>query len=75
MVKKKIKQTQIWKGWFIRAFAIFGFSIFSNALISGYSTAACLQSLTLAGIYLFAEAMKYYQLEIPNKNNYKFLVF
>ncbi len=75
MVKKKISQIQLWKGWVIRAFAIFGFSICSNAIITGYSINSLIQSATLSGIYLFAEATKYYQIDVPKKTTYKFLVF
>jgi len=77
---KKRNDWNFWKGTFKRAFVLLGFTFFS-IMITGVShnTVQVLEGAGLtAGLYFFAELIRYYKIQMPEintKTNFQHLIF
>ena len=70
------EQLLFWKNTTIKGLATMGFTFFSVCATMGYSLAFN-PAFVAGGLYIFAEAMKYYQLQPNNKiknKTYYFLI-
>ena len=73
---EKTSEFHIWKGSFIRAFTLFGFSFFSTYVAGADFLTILKSSGVVAGLYFFAELMRYYGVKkYSTKTQYQPMIF
>ena len=73
--QKKIKiiektSKELWAFWkraFMKAFSVAGFTFFSLVVTMGWNWSSLEPSIVAGGLYLFSEAVKYFNLQPKNK--------